>query len=330
MKKPLNHSLQKAKAVKQDEFYTQLCDIKKEIQYYVSHFKGKIVLCNCDDPTSSNFAHFFLQEFKALGLKKLIVTCYTGLRGKKGIKLTFDGDKPRVSSLKGNGDFRNEECLQLLKQADLITTNPPFSLFREYVSQLDKFQKKFLIIGNHNFITYLSVFNLIKNGKAWMGISHPLSFIVPDEYENRSVRSWRDENGINWRSLGNACWLTNLDHKKRHDDLILSENFNPEKYPTYDNYKAIEVSRYKDIPKDYFGVMGVPITFLEHHNPQQFEIVGSDYNVREGLLPGLIREGWEGKLDRGYVAGKRKFSRIFIRRQKIKPKKNENHEHPIS
>lgn len=327
----LNRSMQAAKALKTDEFYTQLSDIEKELKHYKKHFRGKVVLCNCDDPWVSNFFHYFAHNFENLGLKKLITTCYKNNQpdmfsehnSDKAVWLQYTGDKDgdRVPSpeeigvkyLNGDGDFRSKECIDLIREADVVVTNPPFSLFREYVVQLEKMNKKFLVIANHNAITYKEIFKLIRQNKIWLGYSHPVAFRVPDHYEMREVRSWRDEDGNNWRSLGNACWFTNLDIQKRHEQLILYKSYDAKTYPAYDNYKAIEVSRYKDIPYDYHGVMGVPLTFLEHHNPEQFEIVGSDYEVKDGLLPQLLRDDWNGKIDRGYVNGKRLYARILIR-----------------
>lgn len=333
-KKPLNRSLHAAKTTKQDEFYTQLSDIEKELRHYTKHFKGKTVLCNCDDPRISNFFHYFSHNFEKLKLKRLITTCYKNQdsdlfsthKAEKGVYLEYRGDKDGnrvpdpaeigVHPFKGDGDFRSEECIALLKQADIVVTNPPFSLFREYVQQMIEHGKKFLIIGNQNAISCKEIFEAIKQNQMWLGYTHPIAFEVPDHYEMREVRSWRDENGRNWRSLGNACWFTNLDIAKRHEDLIAVKPFNPKTHPNYDNYNAVEVSRYKDIPINYDGVMGVPVTFLEHYNPEQFEIIGSDYEVRQGQLPELIKREWNGKIDRGYVNGKRLFARILIRRKK--------------
>lgn len=328
-----NHSLQKAKTSKQDEFYTQLTDIEKELRHYTKHFKNKTVLCNCDDPKVSNFFHFFSHNFEKLKLKRLITTCYKNCdadlfskhTSEHGLYLEYDGDRNDnrvpdpdeigIHRLKGDGDFRSEECVKLLSRADIVVTNPPFSLFREYVEQLVKCEKKFLIIGNQNAISYKEVFGPIKANKMWMGYTHPVAFVVPDHYEMREVRSWRTADGTNWRSLGNACWFTNIDIHKRHEELITVKDYDPHEHPTYDNYKAIEVSRYKDIPSDYSGVMGVPVTFLDYYNPDQFEIVGSDYEVKQGMLPELINPGWKGKTDRGYVNGKRLFARLLIRRR---------------
>lgn len=332
--KPLNRSLHAAKATKQDEFYTQLSDIEKELKHYTKHFKGKVVLCNCDDPKVSNFFHYFSHNFEKLGLKRLIATCYRNAdptifskhEGKRGVSLIYEGERTPggkvpsasrigITPLDGDGDFRSEECIALLKQADIVVTNPPFSLFREYVGQLVEHKQKFLAIGNMNAITYKEVFALIKANNMWLGNTHPVAFMVPDHYEMREVRSWRDENGKNWRSLGNACWFTNMDIAKRHDELVSFQTYDPQKFPEYDNYDAIEVARYKDIPGDFEGVMGVPVTFLDYYNPDQFEIVGSDYEVKQGLLPQLVKRSWKGKVDRGYVKGRRLFGRILIRRR---------------
>jgi hypothetical protein len=329
----LNRSMQTARASKQDEFYTQLSDIEKELRHYTKHFKNKTILCNCDDPKVSNFFHYFSHNFEKLKLKKLITTCYKNqdadLFSKRiseaGVYLEYGGEKNGnrvptakqigIHRLKGDGDFRSEECVELLKQADIVVTNPPFSLFREYVEQLVKYEKKLLIIGNQNAISGKEVFGLIKENKIWLGYTHPVAFIVPDHYEMREVRSWRDADGTNWRSMGNACWYTNLDIQKRHEELVSIKEYSAKEYTSYDNYNAIEVSRYKDIPGDYDGVMGVPVTFLEHYNPEQFEIVGSDYEVKQGLFPELLRRDWAGKTDRGYVNGRRLFARILIRKR---------------
>jgi hypothetical protein len=331
--KPLNRSMIAAKASKQDDFYTQLSDIEKELRHYTAHFKGKTVLCNCDDPRVSNFFHYFSYNFEKLKLKKLITTCYKNQQldlfskqdSESGIYLEYDGNKKGnrvpdpaeigIHKLRGDGDFRSEECIKLLKQADIVVTNPPFSLFREYVTQLGAMKKKFLVIANHNAITYREIFGLIKDNKIWLGYTHPVAFIVPDHYEMREVRSWRDEKGTNWRSLGNACWFTNLDIEKRHEELPLYSTYDANVFPEYDNYDAIEIPRFKEIPRDYDGVMGVPLTFLEKYNPAQFEIVGSDYEVKQGLLPQLVKANWKGKTDRGYINGKRLYARLLIRKR---------------
>ena len=328
MKKPLNRSLHAAKAIKQDEFYTQVSDIEKELRHYTKHFKGKTVLCNCDDPRVSNFFHYFSHNFEKLRLKKLITTCYKNNSAdlfsthtcERGKYLVYEGDKDgdrkpgpdetAICDLNGDGDFRSDECVALLKEADIVVTNPPFSLFRQYIEQLIEHKKKFLIIGNHNAITYKGIFELIRDGKVWMGYSIPSAFRVPDHYEMRSVRSWRDKDGNNWRSLGNACWFTNLDMAKRYEDLILFKRFKQSEYPRYDNYDAIEVSRVENIPEDFDGVMGVPVTFLDKHNPNQFEILGSNRGVEQDP---------KGVYGRGsHLNGTETFKRIFIRNKKVK------------
>jgi len=329
--KPLNRSLGFARVTKQDEFYTQLSDIEKELRHYTEHFKGKTVLCNCDDPKVSNFFHYFSHNFEKLKLKKLVTTCYKNCdadlfsqnAAESGIYLEYYGDRNDnrvpdpgeigIHKLKGDGDFRSEECISLLKQADVVVTNPPFSLFRDYVNQLVvKYKKKFLIIGNHNAITYREIFTLIRENKIWLGYTHPVNFIVPNHYELREIRSWRDENGTNWRSFGNACWFSNLDIAKRHEDLTAYKTYERKLYPKYDNYNAIEVSKVADIPEDYKGVMGVPITFLEKHNPEQFEIVGLIAGNIRGLAGIPSATGKDGP----YLNGKLKYGRILIRRRK--------------
>ena len=287
-----NANLTQAKRAKQDEFYTELTDIERELSHYKEHFRGKTVLCNCDDPYVSNFFRYFAYNFEHLGLKRLITTCYKNQyadlfstnKADRAIWLEYLGDKngdkiPNpdeigIHHFKGDGDFRSAECIELLKQADIVVTNPPFSLFREYVAQLIEYDKKFLIIGNQNAITYKEIFPLIMRNRIWLGCkSGDMSFKVPADSEPRATRYWQDETGQKWRSMGNICWFTNLDHKKRHEELILYKTYNPEDYPKYDNYDAINVDKTSDIPCDYDGVMGVPITFLDKYNPEQFEIV---------------------------------------------------------
>lgn len=281
-----NKNLHKAKSSKNDEFYTQLSDIERELKHYKAHFKDKVILCNCDDPRISNFFLYFSLNYEKLGLKKLITICYKNQDADlfsrndsdQAIYMEYTGQDDsssladQIKRLEGDGDFRSRECIELLKQCDIVVTNPPFSLFREYVSQLFEYDKKFIIIGSYNPISYKEIFNLIKDNRLWLGYTHPERFIVPDHYELRKYRSWKDENGVNWRSLGNACWFTNLDIKKRHEDLVLWKKYNPEEYPNYDNFDAINVNRTSDIPYDYPGSIGVPITFLDKYNPEQFEI----------------------------------------------------------
>lgn len=312
-----NKNLNAAAKAKKDEFYTRLEDIENELRHYKKFFKDKIVLCNCDDPYESNFFQYFAMNFNVLGLKKLVATCYDGSpvagkeinlfdtpvenpQEKKAFKVEinevedFNGDgaidlldveflikkrKNVLTMLEGNGDFRSPECIELLKQADVVVTNPPFSLFREYVSQLVEYEKKFLIIGNINCITYKEIFPLLKDNKAWLG--HGMGrwiggFIVPEKYELYGTEARIDENGRRIVSSNNSLWLTNIDYEERHEDIPLFREYykNPDAYPKYDNYDAIEVSKTADIPEDYFGVMGVPITFMDKYNPEQFEILG--------------------------------------------------------
>lgn len=289
----VNRSLHAAKAIKQDEFYTQLSDIEKELRHYHKHFKNRTVLCNCDDPRVSNFFKYFINNFEKLALKKLITTCYQNNkpdlfsqhRSDRGVYFEYSGEqkaqrlpnpakiKPR--ELMGDGDFRSKECVDLLKQADIVVTNPPFSLFREYVTQLVDHKKKFLILANQNTLTTRDVFELVQDGELWLGYNNgDMAFRVPDHYAPRETRFWIDEHGDKWRSFGTMCWLTNIDIAKRHEDLILYRTYDAKVYPKYDNFDAIEVGRVEDIPMDYGGVMGVPVGFLTKHNPDQFEIVG--------------------------------------------------------
>ena len=288
-----NRNLSRAKSSRKDEFYTQLSDIERELKHYKKHFKGKVIYCNCDDPRVSNFFHYFSFNFEKLGLKKLITTCYKNQEmdlfsrndSEQAIYLEYDGDKSGnnvpdpeeigIKRLEDDGDFRSQESIELLKQSDIVITNPPFSLFREYVAQLIEYDKKFVIVGNQNAIATTEIFKLIEKNKIWLGNKNgDMTFKVPDYYEPRETRYWEDEDGQKWRSLGNACWLTNLDHNKRHEDMVLYKTYSPKEYPAYDNYDAIDVSATKKIPMDYDGVMGVPITFLDKYNPDQFEIVG--------------------------------------------------------
>lgn len=303
-----NKNLHQAKKAKNDEFYTQLTDIEKECFHYREHFRDKVIYCNCDDARESNFFKYFAMNFEFFGLKKLITTGYKA--DGKGVCLVYEGDKNgnkvaddneiQVTELKGDGDFRSEECIELLKQADIVVTNPPFSLFREYVAQLVEYEKKFLIIGNMNAITFKEIFPLIKENKLWWGVSlngTKCNFIVPEKYEGDNVFV---ENGVRYGKVNNAIWFTNLEHKKRNEELILSKQYSEECYPKYDNYDAIEVSKVAEIPVDYDGVMGVPITFLDKYNPNQFEIV-------------KFRKGDDDK-DLS-VNGKCPYFRILIRRK---------------
>lgn len=300
-----NQNLQKAKSSKKDEFYTQLSDIERELKHYKKHFEGKVVYCNCDDPRVSNFFHYFSYNFEKLGLKKLITTCYKNQDmelfsqndSERAIYLEYDGDKNKNNvpdreeieskALNGDGDFRSKECIALLKQADIVVTNPPFSLFREYVAQLMEYEKRLLIIGSVNAVSYKEIFKLIKEDKLWLGPSirsGDREFGVPDDYPLNAAGFRVDEQGRKYIRVKGVRWFTNLDFKERHENLILYKTYNPEDYPKYDNYDAIEVSKTKDIPVDYDGAMGVPITFLDKHNPDQFEILGiTDRDNNSGL-----------------------------------------------
>ena len=303
-----NTNLCNARTAKNDEFYTQLSDIEKEMAHYKDFFKEKIVYCNCDDARESNFFQYFTLNFEYLGLKKLITTGYK--ENGKGVKLVYEGDKNGnfmaddeeivVTELEGSGDFRSEECIELLKECDVVVTNPPFSLFREYVAQLMKYGKKFLIIGNKNAITYKEIFPYIKDNELWLGITNPDEYRLPNGEITQSVK-------------GLCRWFTNIPHNRRNTPLDLYKKYSADEYPKYDNYNAINVDKSADIPMDYDGVMGVPITFFDKYCPAQFEIVGITENA-EYLKP-LYLDGCE-KYDRPYVNGKRMYSRLLIRRKK--------------
>lgn len=296
-----NHrNLADAKVAKGDEFYTQLADIERELKHYRKHFKGKVVYCNADDPRISNFFHYFSHNFERVGLKRLITTCYQSQErdlfsqrdSDHAIYLDYEGDRSGnrvpdpdeigVHALAGDGDFRSAECVELLKQSDIVVTNPPFSLFREFVAQLIEHNKKFVILGNKNAVTYGEIFPLIQAERLWIGytpMGTEMTFDVKEEFGRELVESGKDRKytitGGVVKARAQACWFTNLDFAKRHEDLILYKKYSPDEFPTYDNFDAIEVSRVEDIPLDYNGLMGVPITFLDKHNPDQFEIVGS-------------------------------------------------------
>lgn len=327
-RKGSNKYMNQAKSGKNDEFYTQLSDIEKELKHYKKHFKGKTVLCNCDDPRISNFFHYFSYNFEHLGLKKLITTCYKNQnmnlfsenKSEKAVYLEYTGDKNQnkipdseeieINHLKGDGDFRSQECIELLKQSDIVVTNPPFSLFREYVGQLEKYNKKFLIIGTWNAISYKEIFPLIRDNKVWIGINSNRNFsgfIVPKHYELFGTEARTDEKGNRIVKSNQNCWYTNLDVAKRHEELILVKKYNKTEFPTYDNYNAIEVSKTKDIPMNYDGVMAVPITFMDKFNPDQFEILG-DYRYHDGC---------DTANDINYINGKQLFKRILIKHKRI-------------
>ncbi|HOS95729.1 MAG TPA: adenine-specific methyltransferase EcoRI family protein, partial [Armatimonadota bacterium] len=293
-------SLSGAKAAKVDEFYTQLSDIEKELRHYKKHFKGMVVYLNCDDPRESEFFHYFSYNFEKLGLKKLIAACYKSQSmdlfstedSEEAVYLEYTGDKDgdripgrdeiEVQAFEGDGDFRSPESIALLKQADIVVTNPPFSLFREYVEQLMEHEKKFLIIGNMNALKYKEIWPYIKQDKLWLGVTRAgtgqMWFRVNEDFPVKSGQKVGDD-GYRYQTIGNSAWFTNLDHSKRHEDLILFKTYDPNEYPTYANFDGIEVSKVVNIPIDYPGVMGVPITFLGKYNPDQFEILGTSLEL---------------------------------------------------
>ncbi len=321
IKKILNKNLNKASHAKKDEFYTQLTDIENEIKHYKDQFRGKVVFCNCDDPKESNFVKYFTLNFQDLGLKKLIATHYkeanlftheqpykleyTG--GKKGSRLPDPNDF--ITQMIGTGDFRSQECISLLKQSDIVVTNPPFSLFREYIAQLFEYNKKFLVLGNQNAIIYKEIFKFIKENKMWLGYDNGGTkwFQVPADYDIPTESRVKVENGIKYFSMGSIMWFTNLDTTKRHEKLNLYKKYSVKEYPIYDNYDAIEVSKFSEIPMNYNGVMGVPVTFLDRYNPEQFEIVGSNRGIDQDL---------NGVYGRGSFLNKKEtFKRLFIKKR---------------
>ena len=342
-----NSNLHMSRADKADEFYTQLSLIENELKHYKDFIKGKVVLCNCDDPYESNFFKYFAINFNSLGLKKLIATCYatspivntqldlfddkTVVSKKESAKNPYkieitevidencDGRvdladveyllrnrKNVLVPLQGDGDFRSAECVGLLKLADVVVTNPPFSLFREYMAQLMEYEKYFIIIGNQNSITYREILPLIRDNKVWLGYnSGHYWFKVPYTYEEKATDFKIDENGQKWRRMGNICWFTNVDIEKRHEDMTLFRNYSPDVYPKYDNYDAIEVGRTADIPCDYCGIMGVPITFMNKFNPDQFEILGDS----------RYHDGQDYSDDINVINGKTLYRRILIKQK---------------
>ena len=338
-----NQSLHAASKAKNDEFYTELFDIEKELRHYTSHFAGKTIYCYFHDPLASNFFHYFAHNFHALGLKRLITTCYKSQQSRlfsqndsqQSVWLEYTGSKnkdgsPNLDSviihpLQGDGDFRSEECIALLKQADIVVTNPPFSLFREYVAQLIAHNKKFLIIGHKNAITYKEIFPLIQHGKMWIGatpMGADMLFGVMEHYAKQLINNKKI--GSSYRIIAGkvkarsqACWFTNLDHAGRHQALALSKHYTSEEYPRYDNYNAIEISKVSHIPCDFDGVMGVPITFLEKHCPQQFAILGTSDRGGDDApeMPSIRLNTY--KEDSAKINGKKVYKRIFI--QRVRP-----------
>jgi hypothetical protein len=291
-----NRNLADARAARMDEFYTQLSDIERELKGYKEHFRGKVVYCNCDDPRVSNFFHYFSYNFERLGLKRLITTCYRNQQvdlfsqnvSESAISLVYDGDRSGnrvpdpedigITALTGDGDFRSSESIELLKQADIVVTNPPFSLLKEYVAQLVDHDKKFVIVGSRNATTYREIFKLIKDNALWLGYGFQAGnayFAVPDTRVASDYAKGVYDEATGLVKFRNACWFTNLDIKKRHEELTLYRKYNAADYPKYINYDAIDVARIRDIPDDYDGVMGVPVTLLDQFNPDQFELVGN-------------------------------------------------------
>ena len=345
--------LGQAKDAKKDEFYTQLTDIEKELKHYTEHFKGKVVFCNCDDPYESNFFKYFALNFNRLGLKRLIATCYNGsavsgnellldfgdtvddpkkiaykveitevsdVNGDGAVNLAdiqylMQNDKNVISVLKGNGSFDSSESVELLKEADIVVTNPPFSLFREYLSLLDQYGKRFLIIGNTNALKYKLTFKMFQEDRIRTGYTNfnvGMFFQVPDSYE----KFHHIENGKKMARVSTSCWFTNLPVKKHTENLVLYKKYTPEEYPTYDNYDAINVNTYTDIPCDYDGVMGVPITFLDKYNPEQFEIIWTTDRGGDGYLE-EYKKKWD-RYDAPVLNGKGMYTRILIRKKTIK------------
>ncbi|WP_297195596.1 adenine-specific methyltransferase EcoRI family protein [uncultured Porphyromonas sp.] len=330
-----NKQLTGAKKAKKDEFYTQLADIEVELKHYREHFKGKTVLCNCDDPRMSNFFYYFVLNFHFLGLKKLITTCYKNQNpdlcseniSEQAVYLVYEGEdigippNPTIAglvrSLEGDGDFRSKECIAFLEEADIVVTNPPFSLFREYVAQLIKYDKKFIIIGNINAVTYKEIFPLIQRDQVWLGPSihsGDREFEIPSSYPLEAAGSRTDDEGRRYIRVKGVRWFTNLDFPQRHEELTLYKKYSPEGYLHYDNYDAINVDKVADIPRNYDGVMGVPITYLDKHNPDQFEILGITESNGRGFSTGLWDEA--SKKAHPYVKGEKKYARIFIRTHK--------------
>ena len=336
-------SLGEAKAAKDDEFYTQLSDIEKELRHYRKHFKGKVVYLNCDDPRESEFFHYFSYNFEKLGLKKLIAACYKSQNmdlfstedSEQAVYLEYTGDKDgdrvpgrdeiEVQTFAGDGDFRSAESIALLKQADIVVTNPPFSLFREFVEQLIEHEKKFLIIGNMNALKYKEIWPYIKQDKLWLGVTRTgtgqMWFRVNEDFPVKSGQKLGDD-GHRYQTIGNSAWFTNLDHSKRHEDLILFQKYDPDEYPTYANFDAIEVSRVVNIPVDYPGVMGVPITFLGKYNPDQFEILGTSLELA-GPMSEIAPKGTYPQggpnfyLSNGDGTYRRTYERLAIRNKQL-------------
>ena len=335
-----NSGLHSAKHNKKDEFYTQIVDIEREMRHYRHHFKGKVVYCNCDDPYVSAFFEYFTKNFEFLGLKKLITTCYKSQRldlfsqndSEVAIKMEYMGGAPNslptpddigVTPLQGDGDFRSQECIDILKQADIVVTNPPFSLFIDYVTQLAGFDKKFIIIGHQNAITYKDVFALIKANKMWLGhgFKRNMAHFITPHYQDTASDTDHREGMIR---VSGVVWYTNLDHNKRHEEMILVQRYhgNEAIYPHYANFDAIEVSRTQDIPVDYEGLMGVPITFLTKYNPEQFEIIGSSLALGKSMAEIAEKGSYQQCGPSFYISNgdktyRRMYHRIIIKNRNI-------------
>ena len=319
-----NTDLHSARKGRNDEFYTQLSDIENEMRHYWPHFRDKTIYCNCDDPKVSNFYKYFSMQFHNLEMRKLIASCYRNSspdlfsamndQRERAIWLEYNGEtkdnrpmEPEINHFRGDGDFRNAENIELLNRVDIVITNPPFSLWREYVLQLIEYGKKFIILGNMNAVTCKNIFPLIRDNRMWYGpsiSSGDREFGVPDDYPLTAANSRMDENGNRFVSVKGVRWFTNLHHGRRNENLLLYKTYNPQDYPEYDNYDAINVDRTGDIPVDYPCVMGVPITFLDKYNPEQFEILGIDTDMIEALT---------GRRSRFILNGKMKYARIIIR-----------------
>lgn len=276
-----NTDLLKANRAKKDEFYTQIADIERELKYYIPYFRDKVIFCNCDDPEESNFWRYFQLNFYQFGLKKLVSTHYE--ETKQSYKLEIVADETETGQMKmpeviktplrENGDFRSPECIDILKEADIVITNPPFTLFREFIALLIEHNKDFIVIGNTNALTYRDIFTLFKEDRIRTGYTNfnvGMYFYVPESYE----KYHKIENGRKMVRVATSCWFSSLPVAKHKEPIILYRNYTPEEYPKYENYDAINVDKYTDIPCDYDGVIGVPITFLDKHSPEQFEIIG--------------------------------------------------------
>lgn len=332
-----NAYLQAAKSNRDDEFYTTLESIEKELTHYHAQLSGKTILCNCDNPFVSNFCKYFIIHFREIGIRRLICSSYASSpmfnrqislfdvqdciqayvldvdedhyddfmkvwsRSEKKLIL----DSGYVYTLKGNGAFNSDECVKLLEESNVVVTNPPFSMFRDFISLLEMYNKKYLVIGNQNALMYKEIFPLVKDNKAWLGYNNgDMAFRVPDDTTPRKTRYWVDSTGQKWRSLGNAMWFTNLDVERRHERIILENNYNEVEHPQFDNYNAIYVSKVSDIPKDFWGVMAVPLTILGKYNPNQFEIIGE------------ANHGSDNPFDlfKPILNGKEIYKRILVRR----------------